>query len=294
MWIEVWRSARTGGLTGIDARRTLIPVMRVRATAPKENPMTHASPFVWYELMTSDTDGAAAFYRKVIGWQARPFDPPANTYTLLSQNGVDVAGLMTTPPEALAMGAKPSWGAYIRVDDVDAHVLRVTQARGGVIRAAEDIPGVGRFAVVTDPDGAVFMLFRELDGPPRPPVAPGTPGHVGWHELRASDPEAAFAFYADVFGWSLSETMNMGPMGIYRIFAIDGTASGGIMQKPADAPRPYWLFYLNVDALDAALACATEGGGTLLSEPMEVPGGAWVARCRDPQGAEFAWVAPKR
>ncbi len=256
--------------------------------------MTKPSSFVWYELMTSDTDAAASFYHKVIGWQARPFDPPANTYTLLSNGDTDVAGLMKTPPEALAMGAKPSWGAYIRVEDVDDHLLRLAQAGGAVIRAAEDIPGVGRFAVVADPDGAIFLLFRELDSPPRPPVAPGTPGHVGWHELRATDPAAAFTFYAQLFGWTLAEALDMGPMGTYRLFAIDGKTVGGIMQKPAEAPRPYWLLYLNVDALDAALTRVTDAGGTLLTEPMEVPGGAWVARCRDPQHAEFALVAAKR
>ena len=66
------------------------------------------------------------------------------------------------------------------------------------------------------------------------------------------------------------------------------------MTKPANVPAPYWLFYFNVPALDAAVAKLKEKGGTVLLEPMEVPGGGWIVQGKDPQGAVFALTAAKR
>ena len=73
-----------------------------------------------------------------------------------------------------------------------------------------------------DPHGAVFILFKGTSEEAPPPAPAGTPGHVGWHELHAGDLDSAFAFYSGLFGWTKAEAMDMGPMGVYQIFAIDG------------------------------------------------------------------------
>ena len=192
------------------------------------------------------------------------------------------------------MGVGPRWMGYVAVDDVDAYAARVKAAGGSVHRAPDDIPGVGRFAVVADPHGAGFILFRGSSEPQSPPAAPGTPGHIGWHELHAGDGESAFAFYSGLFGWTKAEAMDMGPMGVYQIFATDGAPVGGMMTKMPETPAPFWLYYFNVDALDAAMARATKGGAKIANGPMEVPGGRWIVQCLDPQGAMFAMLAPKR
>jgi uncharacterized protein len=88
--------------------------------------------------------------------------------------------------------------------------------------------------------------------------------------------------------------MDMGPMGIYQMFAFGGEAIGGMMTKPPSMPAPCWMYYFNVDGIDAAKARVETGGGAILNGPMEVPGGHWIVQCRDPQGAMFCLVAPRR
>ena len=250
--------------------------------------------FVWCELMTSDVPSAAAFYRDVIGWRTRDAGMPGYSYEILSANESDVGGIMAMPEPVRAAGGRPCWTGYIVVPDVDAAASRLQQSGGHIHRPPDDIPGVGRFAVVSDPQGAGFTLFRPLAGQ-RPPEAGTTPGRVGWHELHAVEREAAFAFYADQFGWAKTEAVDMGPMGIYQMFATHGTTSvGGVMTKMSNMPQPMWLYYFNVDGVDAAVARLTGAGGHLLMGPQEVPGGRWVVQAADPHGAMFAMVSPSR
>jgi predicted enzyme related to lactoylglutathione lyase len=248
--------------------------------------------FCWYELMTTDNKAAEAFYGKVVGWRPQDMDGPHGTYTILSAGEAPMGGLMTLPSEACAAGAKPGWSGYVAVDDVDDYAARVTSAGGTVLRAPADIPGIARFAVVADPHGAVFNLIKGFsDAPPKLP-APGTPGQTGWRELYAGDGESAFAFYSKLFGWTKAAAHDMGPMGIYQLFSIDGEMAGGMMTKPKEVPTPRWLYYFNVDDIDAATARVTQNGGKILHGPMEVPGGSWIVQCMDPQGALFALLEP--
>lgn len=254
-------------------------------------PATPAT-FVWYELMTTDLDAAAAFYGSVVGWGRQDWGPPGG-YALMKAGEAMVAGIMPMPDEYRESGGPPAWLGYIGVENVDAATEELRQAGGTVHRAPADIPEIGRFSVVADPHGAMFMLFTPQGGAP-PTAAPMTPGHVGWHELHAGDGPAAFDFYAARFGWTKDQAMDMGPMGTYQLFAAGGPAIGGIMTKPAQMPRPAWLFYFTVPAIDAAQKRVSDGGGQVLNGPMEVPGGAWIIQCLDPQGAMFALVAAGR
>jgi uncharacterized protein len=255
---------------------------------------TSVHPFVWYELMTSDAQAAQAFYTQVVGWSAKDAGMPGMAYTICSVGTAMVSGMMAITPEMRAMGIQPGWSGYVGVPDVDATARHVTALGGAVHRPPEDIPGVGRFAVVADPQGAVLVLFKGTGQPDQTPVAPGAPGTFGWHELHAGDGAAAFAFYAQLFGWTKTRAMDMGPMGVYQIFATGGADVGGMMTKMPDSPMPLWLYYIRVDAIDAAMARVTQNGGKVLMGPHEVPGNDWILQCLDPQGAMFALVAPKR
>jgi len=249
------------------------------------------STFVWYELMTSDLDSATAFYRDVVGWDAQDSGMPGIRYTLLTAGSKQVAGAMTLPQEVCDAGGRPGWIGYIGVADADSAVEKLTQAGGTVHRPPEDIPGIGRFAVVADPHGATFALFHPHGGSPEP-AQPMAPGHVGWHELYAGDGPEAFAFYSGQFGWSKGEALDMGPMAVYQLFEANGRMIGGMMTKPAAIPHPYWGFYFTVPEIHAAIERVKAGGGQILNGPMEVPGGAWIIQAVDPQGAAFALVAP--
>lgn len=250
--------------------------------------------FVWYELMTSDAAAATRFYQSVVGWEAKDSGMPGGDYTILSVGGTGIGGLMTLPPEARANGVPPCWTGYVGVDDVDACVQGVTAAGGKLLREPEDIPGIGRFAVVADPYGAGFVLFTDSSGEMPAPADPATPGYIGWHELQAGDGVGAFAFYSALFGWTKAEAMDMGPQGVYQLFSTGGDPVGGMMTKMPEVPQPFWLYYINVATLDAAVTRVTDGGGKVLVGPMEVPGGSWIVNCLDPQGAVFALVAPRR
>jgi predicted enzyme related to lactoylglutathione lyase len=259
--------------------------------------MTDPKPrFVWYELMTSDPDGAEAFYRAVVGWEMADAGQPGMRYTILSAGEHGMGGLMAIPAEAAKAGARPGWLGYLGVPDTDGAAKRIVEAGGAIHRGPDDIPNVGRFAVVADPGGALFQLLTPLpraDVPP--PAEPTTLGLVSWHELYSSiGQEAAFRFYSDQFGWETLDLMDMGPMGKYRIFGADGVPMGGMMDKPENAPASAWGFYVNVDGLDAAVGRIGAGGGQVLMGPQEVPGGSWIVQAVDPQGAAFALVSTAR
>ena len=255
-----------------------------------------AGRFIWYELMTSDAEAARAFYRAVVGWEIEELGPPHDGYSLLKADGRGVAGLMALPAEACEKGARPGWFGYVGVDDADAAVGRLQDAGGSILRAPADIPEVGRFAVVADPQGAVFMLLAPTPRDEVPPPVPRkTLGHVDWHELYANDGDAAFAFYAGQFGWTEVSVMEMGPMGIYRLWSADGgEADGGMMTRPPHVPQPVWTFYVVVDSVEAAAARIRDGGGQVVNGPMEVPDGSWIVMGTDPQGASFALVSERR
>jgi predicted enzyme related to lactoylglutathione lyase len=249
--------------------------------------------FVWYELMTTDTEAAEGFYKHVIGWGGRDAGMPGMRYTLFTIETTPVAGLMALPPGSA--GARPGWIGYVACDDVDAFSDRVEQAGGKIHHRPEDIPGIGRFAIVADPQGAVFALFKGgMEQSPAP--AQSTPGGFGWHELHAVDAEKAFAFFSALFGWEKTDAMDMGPLGVYQLFGLKGTGTsiGGMFNKLPAEPAPYWLYYINVDATQAAAERVKEKGGKVINGPHEVPGGSWIIQCLDPQGAMFALVAPAK
>lgn len=251
-------------------------------------------PFFWYELITTDMNAAEAFYTAVVGWKAAPWteagSPP---YTIMNAGERGVVGIMDLPDEVRQSGGRPMWLGYIHADDVDAATDSVKKAGGAVHRPPADIPGVGRFSVVADPQGVIFMLLAP-NGPDQPPVPAGTSGHVGWHELYTADGQKAFDFYSSQFGWTKADAMDMGEMGTYQLFSAGSEPVGGMMNKPEGIPVSFWQFYFNVPAIDAATERVKANGGQVLMGPMEVPGGGWIVQCLDPQGAAFALAAPER
>src|SRR5262245_44685705 len=178
--------------------------------------MTELKPhFIWYELMTTDQDAAERFYRDVVGWKTADAGQPGLRYTILSAGDRGMGGVVALPAEACKAGARPGWFGYVGVPDTDGAAKRIVEAGGSIHKSPENIPNVGRFAVVADPGGAAFMLLTPLPRQDEPPPAdPKTLGLVSWHELYASNGErAAFEFYQSQFGWETLELMDMGEMG---------------------------------------------------------------------------------
>lgn len=262
---------------------------------------TSPSPFIWYELMTTDTVAAQNFYGAVVGWGAKDMHLTEDKYTLFTVADTGVAGLMAmpegsctegTPPEG--QGCSPCWIGYIGVNDVDATAANIKEKGGKLHYGPHDIPEVGRFAAVSDPHGAVFMLLQPDGEPPANMPAPETPGLCAWRELHAGNGPEAFDFYSELFGWQKAGSMPMGDLGEYQMFSSGGEAVGAMMTKMEDTPTPHWMYYFNVEGIDAAIARVNENGGRILMGPHEVPGDNWIVQGCDPQGALFALVAPKK
>ncbi|MGO9135906.1 MAG: VOC family protein [Methylovirgula sp.] len=255
--------------------------------------------FVWYELMTTDTEAARDFYANVLGWGTRDASMPGLAYSQFTVGDVPVAGMLKLPDEARRMGIPPHWLGYVGVDDVDAAVARVSELGGAVHVPPTDISTISRFSVVADPQMAIFALIagREREKAREPEKAQSaeltTLGRVGWHELLATDWEKAFAFYGALLGWQKADAQE-GAMGIYQQVSAGGVAFGGLFTKPATLPFPFWLYYFNVSNIEAVAKRVEAGGGQILYGPMVVPGGAWIVHCTDPQGAVFALLDRRR
>ncbi|HVS77094.1 MAG TPA: VOC family protein [Steroidobacteraceae bacterium] len=242
--------------------------------------------FVWHELMTTDPQAAGAFYAKVLSWKTEPSGMP--DYTLWVAGKTQTGGLMAQPESARQSGAPPSWLVYIGTPDVDSTAAAAERLGGKVLKSPGDIPGVGRFAVLSDPQGAAFAVFTPSASP-----AGGAPASdFSWHELATSDQQGALAFYSELFGWSSGPAHDMGPAGIYQLVEHGGAQVGGIY-KLMDASRPaHWLTYIRVGSVDRAAAAAKAAGGRVTQGPMEVPGGSRIAQILDPQGGAFAVHEP--
>src|SRR5262249_17115511 len=129
-----------------------------------------------------------------------------------------LGGVMELPAEAAKMGAPPHWIGNVQVDDVDATVVQVTKLGGKVHKAPSDIPTVGRFAVIADPQGGAVSVFKPNNPMTLHDVT--KEGEFCWNELMTSDSAAAWKFYSEIFGWKSIQEMDMGAMGTYRVFGF--------------------------------------------------------------------------
>lgn len=113
--------------------------------------------FSWCELMTTDTPAAKEFYAQLFGWTMDDRPMSEAIYTVLKAGNQQVGGLMAMPPDMSATA--PYWGVYVTVDDVDASTKLVEKLGGEVKIPPTDIPDVGRFAMIQDPQGARLSII---------------------------------------------------------------------------------------------------------------------------------------
>jgi predicted enzyme related to lactoylglutathione lyase len=254
--------------------------------------------FIWYELMTNNADAAQDFYGAVLGWTFNSAGQSDKDYRQFAMNGVHVGGLLPLTPDMEQGGARPCWLGYIGVEDVDKMAVAINSAHGTVHMAPQDIPGVGRIAMVADPQGASFYVMT-----PIPPSGGGSSqsfaateplvGHCAWNELSTSNPAAALNFYHDLFGWEKDGDLDMGALGKYEFLRHDFML-GALMPLMPGMPAPVWTYYFRVADIDAAVTTITARGGQILQEPTEIPGGDFSLNAMDPQGAAFALVGARK
>jgi uncharacterized protein len=247
--------------------------------------------FIWHELVTTDPDAASEFYSTVLPWKTQDSGMPS--YTLWMAGKTRVGGL-TGLPDGAEAGSPPHWIVYIATPDVDATVTEAEHLGGKVVKGPTDIPNMGRFAVLADPQGATFAVYTPPGPPPEGGSASPGPGEFNWHELATTDYAAALDFYVALFGWEKGPAHDMGSMGLYQIVSRGGMQIGGIYNLHAPSTPPHWLSYVGVVDCAKATAAAKAGGARVMNGPMEVPGGSWISMLMDPQGGAFAVVEPPK
>ena len=244
--------------------------------------------FSWVDLNTPDQEASKRFYGELFGWEYEDRDAaPGVVYTMAFVGGEAVAALSPPPP---GDESPPHWNNYVTVDDVDESAARAADLGGTVVVGPFDVLQAGRMAVLQDPTGAFFMIWKAREN-----VGAGRvnePGCLSWNELGTTDVEAAASFYSELFGWR-TEAMDTGDGPAYIVIYVEDRSNGGIREqspeeRSAGVP-PNWLPYFVVtDSVDATVAKAGElGGGTLLP-PMDMPEGGRIAALHDPHGAAFA------
>ena len=242
--------------------------------------------FIWQELLCSDITAATFFYSRILFWKGQPFSPGSPYLMFTAADGRPVAGAVRLSEEARAQGTVAHWRGYIGAADVDAIVTRATRLGARLLQPAQDVPAVGRVALLADPEGALFGLFRPLPGAVA--AAPGDRGFP-WNELAARDRDAALAFYQQLFGWELRAPIDMGGGFHYQTFGLGSQDLGGAYSIPPDrAMPPAWCPYATSTSADDTAARVVAAGGRLCHGPIDVPGGGRIVQFFDSQHAMFA------
>jgi hypothetical protein len=186
-------------------------------------------------------------------------------------------------------GIPPHWMPYVEANNVDETVRLATTLGGKAFVGPQDIPNVGRFALVQDPQGARFGIYK-ANGPSRSWDGTPTLGRMSWHELMTTDSQKAFEFYRRLFGWEKTGEMDMGGGQMYSMYGKGGKPFGGMFNRHGDmmSMPPFWLCYIFVKDVKKAVDAAVKGGAKVQRPPMEIPGGGTIAILGDPQGAAFA------
>ncbi|MBD3221889.1 hypothetical protein GF314_11670 [bacterium] len=275
--------------TFCDSRRPA-PAERHRPRPSRRSHLMSDLPqigrFVWYELMTPDTEASRAFYTDLFGWQWQDEDmgPELGLYSMAHTGDAYHAGMIALPRSDVP----PHWAAYVTVPDVDRACEQATGLGGQVLVPATDIPGVGRFAAIMDPSGAAIYPFKSSN--PDQPEAP-TPephGFFCWRELLTTDVARCEPFYREIFGWRVTSD-EMPDFGEYWLFHRGEKMESGMMPLPEQASQAgapsHWLPYVAVDDLTGAVEKAAARGAQVHCQPTDIPDMGTFAVIADPQGA---------
>ncbi len=269
--------------------RSLAPFKFVNESIVKMNQFKTHGAISWSELMTNDATAAAKFYSDVFGWRTEVMPMPTGEYTVANIGDAAVAGIMKKPEAEMPV----VWAFYVTVDDVDETVKQAEGLGATVVVPTMEVPTVGRFAGLQDPQGAYFMVMTYAPTETENAVdfvkSFSTHGAFSWYELRTPDPAAAMKFYSELFGWN-SKSQMMGPAMEYHTISVGEVGIGGACTPPQKDIPPHWGAYVTVDDIEATAQKIKECGGTLMMEPMDIPEVGRFTMFTDPQGGALAAI----
>jgi predicted enzyme related to lactoylglutathione lyase len=233
----------------------------------------------WAELTVPDVGAAKRFYTEVLGWSYRPTDIEFGGYAIAETRGAAAAGIGPLPH-----GAPAAWTLYLAGDDVDK-IATATPIHGGrVLMPPHDVGTLGRTFIAADPTGARFGVWQA--GTHIGACVVNEPGALTWEDLRSPAPDAARAFYSEVFGHRTEPLEDGGAD--YHLFALPGddVPLGGIGGLTHGKGPAHWLVYFAVADAEAAVDAAERAGGRVLDRDFDSLYGR-MARLADPDGAVF-------
>lgn len=244
--------------------------------------MGYMSKFCWHDLVSTDLEASKAFFTQLFGWTANA-GPGGDDHLMLANGEATFGGL-----SAAKAGQPSHWMGYIGVTSVDETVDKARRQGANIALPGQDIPGAGRFAIMSDPQGALFAVYQGLGSSGDDTWSPETEamGAFGWAELGTTDVDGAKGFYGESFNWTSAPPMEM-PDGQYHMLMLGEEAVGGLYTKPAEQPMSAWMFYVNVENADASVAQAKSLGGNVIVEATSVPDMIRFAILTDPTGAVF-------
>jgi hypothetical protein len=241
---------------------------------------TAVGTFVWRENVSTDPQRAQDFYTQLFGWEIEHFKAGEFEYPMISANGQTHGGFPSVPE-----GTPAHWVGSVQVESADDSIEKAKTAGAQVLAGPMDIPEIGRYAVLRDPQGAVVVVFQP-DG-----EGPSSDGVFVWDELGTQDVEGSERFYRDVFGWTTSD---MGEeYGGYKLFKLGEKGVGGLMKMPDPSVPSMWVPYLATEDVDATVAKAQELGGSTVVEAMDITSVGRIAVLADPVGAAFGIIKPE-
>lgn len=247
--------------------------------------------FVFHELYTKDPAASKQFYTELFGWTAvdQPVGPDA-FYTRFMLGDQLVAGMMPIAliPAPDDQKPAPHWAVYVSVEDVDAATERAVAAGGKLLSGVHEVPGMGRWSVMQDPQGVMFRLFKAAAGDGED-VDVREWGRFCWESLNTSDVPAAIRFYQDVVGWGTE------PMGDMPLLTRKRTGSGETISVASTGQAngtPHWGTFVSTPDANATLAKAKALGATVLVDRTEIPNVGAFAIIDDPTDAAIYLFEP--
>jgi uncharacterized protein len=281
---------RASGARRCGAERRATLAVYEGATLTERDGYEHGVP-CWVDTWQEDPDAAAMFYAGVFGWDVEKGTPPGTDtrYYMCRLRGSDVAGIGSP----LLAGMSPAWTTYVWVDDADAVAERAVKAGGSLLAEPFESLDGGRMAIVADPAGAVFGVWRP--GAHRGAQRVNEPSAYSMSFLRTPDREGAEAFYGALLGWT---TEAFGPMLLWRLPGyVGGVPEQPVSREvvavmcPGDGEAAHWRADFWIANADAAAARATRLGGSVVAGPEDA-GPFREAVLADPAGATFSVSQP--
>ncbi|QTN38305.1 VOC family protein [Cryomorphaceae bacterium] len=249
------------------------------ALEAEDQEVYHHGSIIWRELIVHDGQQVIPFYQSVFGWTIEQSFDGDNDYYLVKKGNKPIAGIWAIGQKDAGSGGE--WIPFISVENVSASADRLRIVGGSTLGETFDMKGRGKAAIVRDPQEAMFGIIRTDYGDPEPQVGIG---EFVWAELWAEDPSAVSRFYSGLGYEMTAKSEGLNP---YYLLQNKGERVGGAIKNPMLETRSFWVSYISVDNVEAAVERVKASGGTVYLEPTIDFREGRTAICADPSGAPF-------